>query len=178
MNYTKIISLILLNISIFLFSQEKVNLSILNQKVIPEKTTKINNSNDSLSYNVDIVILEDKTLLGFLPTLNLDKYCMRENEYWYLDYTKKDYILLSKSRIQNKIKLLNSNKDFYLTIIDNNLLFVYGEYLDQFTKTGLKVDISHLINLPPIFIEESSFWILRKDKDEINILLKRNYGCY
>lgn len=167
--------LILITMHTLIYGQEKKD-SLIDISKIKKTESSFINKEIKEKY-VEIIFLDNKKMIKAINDIDICNECIRDGEYWYLDYSKKDYVMLSRSRLQNKVKLLNDNVNFFLTIIDKNIIFIYGKNLKQFTKTGFKVDISHLVKLPPIFIEESSFWLLKENGDEIEVILKKTYKC-
>lgn len=125
------------------------------------------------NFTAEIVILENENLKKVIDSIDLKNYYLKDGQTWYIDFSNSNEIKLASFR---KSKLFQSNTDVYLTIIDDNILFILSKrnHIIPIKKTGLKVDLNRFKFLD-LTTELSSYWILKEVNGKIEIVSKSIY---
>lgn len=126
------------------------------------------------NFTAEIVILENENLKKVIDSIDLKNYYLKDGQTWYLDFSNSNEIKLASFR---KSKLFQSNTDVYLTIIDDNILFILSKrnHIIPIKKTGLKVDLNRFKFLD-LTTELSSYWILKEVNGKIEIVSQSIYN--
>ncbi|MGV0829122.1 hypothetical protein ACTS9C_09645 [Empedobacter brevis] len=126
------------------------------------------------NFTAEIVILENENLKKVIDSIDLKNYYLKDGQTWYIDFSNSNEIKLASFR---KSKLFQSNTDVYLTIIDDNILFILSKrnHIIPIKKTGLKVDLNRFKFLD-LTTELSSYWILKEVNGKIEIVSQSIYN--
>lgn len=126
------------------------------------------------NFSAEIVILEDKNLKNFIDSIGLKNYYLKDGQTWYLDFRKANEIKLTSSR---KSRLFQPNTNVYLTIINDNIIFILSKKDDYIPieRTGLEVDLNKF-NFINLTFELSSYWILKEVNGKIEIVSQSIYN--
>jgi|SRR5690554_942351 len=137
-------------------------------------------NNDNRKLFAELIILEDENLIETINLLEVNNHCTRKNENWYLDFTKDNYIILSKGRLKNLIPVYNKdNNKIFITIINKVVFFIFSQRLPEnsFVNTKFKVDLSEYLDSYTFTFQESSFWIFTETNGKFEILKEHIFEC-
>ncbi len=125
------------------------------------------------NFTAEIVILENENLKKVIDSIDLKNYYLKDGQTWYLDFRKANEIKLASSR---KSRLFQPNTNVYLTIINDNIIFILSKKDDYIPieRTGLEVDLNKF-NFINLTFELSSYWILKEVNGKIEIVSKSIY---
>ena len=126
------------------------------------------------NFTAEIVILENENLKKVIDSIDLKNYYLKDGQTWYLDFRKANEIKLASSR---KSRLFQPNTNVYLTIINDNIIFILSKKDDYIPieRTGLEVDLNKF-NFINLTFELSSYWILKEVNGKIEIVSQSIYN--